>query len=313
MSEPKTFTSVRGMRWKVLGLALAVLVADQWSKFAAVQHLASPAHPMVVRGDGVQSLSDLFAARGLSPEELQAAVAGRLLWRYVRVQGLRADTRLSETSAPAQLLAIADTGLPAPRRLRVMPEDAAGELADVVTRDFGVERNAVDALLNDATFRAAEPALALTEVPATDEVGVLLRRDVEVIAHFMTLVYAENPGAAWGFMRNASPIFRRAFFLCAAALAVLAMIWAVWTGWMGTALGTLALGAVLGGAAGNMIDRALYGVVVDFVLNYVGDFRWPVYNVADIGITLGVGLIVIELLLHRSRDPAPTGAGPDLD
>jgi signal peptidase II len=62
---------------------------------------------------------------------------------------------------------------------------------------------------------------------------------------------------------------------------------------------------VLSGAVGNLIDRNVHTIVVDFILNFVGEHRWPVYNVADIGISVGVVLILIELLLHR-----PTAAGP---
>jgi signal peptidase II len=75
-------------------------------------------------------------------------------------------------------------------------------------------------------------------------------------------------------------------------------------------LTALALAGVLGGAVGNLIDRVRYGAVVDFVFNFIvidGDIKgWPVYNVADIGISCGVVALALELLTQREAPAAPT-------
>ena len=147
----------------------------------------------------------------------------------------------------------------------------------------------------------SEPAAV---VPASAHVA-LLERDVEVVDGFMRSVYAENPGAAWSLLRDAPVRLRTLFFLIMAMLASIAMIWAIWTGWMGTTAGAIALGGVLGGAVGNMIDRGRYTVVVDFIMNYVGEHRWPVWNVADAGISVGVAAILIEMLLGIRHGPQP--------
>ncbi len=65
-----------------------------------------------------------------------------------------------------------------------------------------------------------------------------------------------------------------------------------------TPLSLLALGAIMGGAAGNAVDRILYGWVVDFIDLGAGGWRWPTFNVADIAITAGGVLLVV---LHGSR------------
>jgi signal peptidase II len=56
---------------------------------------------------------------------------------------------------------------------------------------------------------------------------------------------------------------------------------------------------IVGGALGNVIDRAIYGAVIDFILLYWRQWSWPVFNVADMAITFGVGLILIDSLWPR--------------
>lgn len=61
----------------------------------------------------------------------------------------------------------------------------------------------------------------------------------------------------------------------------------------------LALSLVLGGAIGNLIDRTRFGAVVDFLEVYIGSYPWPVFNVADSAISLGVALLALSMLLKR--------------
>ena len=73
----------------------------------------------------------------------------------------------------------------------------------------------------------------------------------------------------------------------------------------------LALALVLGGAAGNLIDRARLGYVVDFVHAYWRRYQWPDFNVADSAITIGVALLVLDIL--RSPGAPPAEAKPGID
>src|SRR5512138_2463038 len=73
----------------------------------------------------------------------------------------------------------------------------------------------------------------------------------------------------------------------------------------------LALALVLGGAAGNLIDRARLGYVVDFLHAYWRRYQWPDFNVADSAITIGVALLVLDIL--RSPDASPAGAQRGID
>ena len=292
--------------WAVLTLATAVLVGDQLSKQWAIDALASPVHPMVVAGDGAADVVALMAGRGVGQDELARSIADRRLWRYVPTGALGPDAVLGDPRTPSQLVTTAAVGLPGPRRWLAPPGPADAAIGPSIAEQWRVAETDVPALLA-TSLRSGRPIIALRDVPSSDERVVMLHRDVPVIAGFTRLVYAENPGAAWGFMRHVEPPLRIGFFLLTSALASIAMVWAILTGWMGTSLSTWAVGAVLGGAVGNLVDRAAHGVVIDFILHSFGEFHWPVYNVADIGITVGVILILVELFVQRSSAPAPAG------
>ncbi len=301
MADNQRSTGRFDMRWAVYALAVAVVLLDQWSKDLVVEHLASPAHPMVLVGDGEVTAAQLLAGRGLVGEPLELLLSRRVVWLYQPAKGLNAAMKLDDPAVPRQLVMTSGCGFPLPRRLRVLAGVGGGDLGALVESECRIERSELPRLFAESTWRAVRPLQSLDDIPTAEQRLVVLERNIELVPSFMKLVYAENPGAAWGFLRDASPVFRHIFFSLVSLFAVIGMVWAIWTGWMGSALGTWALGAVLGGAIGNVIDRSLYQVVVDFILNYVGEYRWPVYNVADIAITVGVSLIVLELLLYGAR------------
>ncbi len=290
-------------------IAILFLVADQWTKQWAVDSLANPVHPMIVAGDGEQTAAELFAARGLEGEELARALERRTVWRLSPAVGLRPDLPLAE--APPQLFVLRGAGLPSPRRLRNGPDAGTDQtLGARIEADWRVPIAEQPALFRADVLRADGVWIdASAKVPASAHLA-LLEREIDVVDGFMRYVYAENPGAAWSLLRDAPVDFRTTFFLLVSGLASLAMIWAIWVGWMGTKAGTLALGGVLGGAVGNLVDRGRFTVVVDFVLNYAGELRWPVWNVADAGITVGMVAILLELILgmRRGGRDAPASA-----
>ena len=120
-----------------------------------------------------------------------------------------------------------------------------------------------------------------------------LGESIPVFAGIFHITYIENPGAAFGLFAN-----QRVIFIVAAALVIAAaclmyrrlMSEKVIVRW-GVAL-------LLGGAAGNLIDRVRIGCVIDFL-----DFRiWPVFNIADIGICIGVALLMYALLFDKEKE-----------
>jgi signal peptidase II len=112
----------------------------------------------------------------------------------------------------------------------------------------------------------------------------------------MTLTY--NKGAAFGFLASIHDDTVRVTLLWSAtAVAVAAVIFMFLYEYGKDKLGQGALALVLGGAAGNMIDRLVIGKVVDFLDFYLGNYHWPAFNVADSAICVGVAI----LLLHKSK------------
>ena len=120
---------------------------------------------------------------------------------------------------------------------------------------------------------------------------------VSVLGSVLELVYVENPGAAWGMGSQLSAPIRRGFFLTVSLLAMLFMGYYYYRTPSTNTLVRVALGLVMGGAVGNFIDRARMGYVVDFIRVDLGFWPinpWPLWNIADAGITIGVILILID-------------------
>ena len=108
-----------------------------------------------------------------------------------------------------------------------------------------------------------------------------------VLGKIMSLTYVTNKGGAFGLFSNYPYFFViLAFILVVAGIAFIPKIWKL------PGLTKVAFGLLVGGTVGNLIDRLRFGSVVDFI-----DFKvWPTFNVADIAICVGVGLLVIQLI-----------------
>ncbi len=114
----------------------------------------------------------------------------------------------------------------------------------------------------------------------------------------LTMVW--NQGVTFGLFRAGTQL--GAVLLAAVAVAVVAVLLA-WLRRAENALVATALGAVAGGAVGNILDRLRYGAVVDFIHAHAGGWSWYVFNVADAAICCGVGLLLVDGLRPR-RLPA---------
>jgi signal peptidase II len=116
---------------------------------------------------------------------------------------------------------------------------------------------------------------------------------VPVIDGFFDLVSARNTGAAFGFLADAPSSWTIPFFIIITVGAMIFLTHLVRRLPADMALLPLLLGGIAGGAVGNAIDRVRFGHVVDFLLVYVGRWHWPAFNVADMGISVGVTLLLI--------------------
>ena len=298
-------------------LALIVLVLDLAAKHWAATTLASPVHPLVLQaGDGA-SVRAALVGRGWSEAAVADAVRSGQVVRYQPVHGLDAAQTLAAGDLALDLIVLTDTGLIAPRRWRAAPQDLGHALADTLATAWRTDAAAVPALLQHAwraSGRIEDPATPL----AQGELYAVRDHSIRVCPGF-SLVYAENPGAAWSFLATSPPIVRFLLFVTISSIASLAMAAMLWRRRMGTPLSTWALAAILGGAVGNLADRVHYRAVVDFIYNFVifdegsfwgrtfgpGVHGWPVWNIADAGITVGVILIALDSLRQPKATPAP--------
>jgi len=124
---------------------------------------------------------------------------------------------------------------------------------------------------------------------------------VHVVHGFANLTLVMNPGLAFGLLGGMPPAWRwLVAALSLAALAVLARV-ALRVLPAGNAVDHAAIGLIFGGAIGNLIDRARFGAVVDFVDLHFRGYHWPAFNVADSAISVGVVLLAFRLLR-----PTPT-------
>lgn len=111
---------------------------------------------------------------------------------------------------------------------------------------------------------------------------------------------AFNTGAAFSFLHNAGEWHRWFFSGFSLVMSIALIVWIVRL--PSTArLQLLALSMILGGAIGNLIDRALYGFVIDFIDVYYKQYHWPVFNIADSAICIGAFLLLVDLCKnHRA-------------
>ena len=122
---------------------------------------------------------------------------------------------------------------------------------------------------------------------------------------FFSLTYVRNTGAAFGLLAELPTALRLPLFVVVTIGAVWALVSYLRQVRLDESWVAAALGGILGGAAGNLVCRLRYGEVVDFLHLHYGGFDWPMFNVADSAITVGVALV----LLHSLRAADRTNAG----
>ena len=139
----------------------------------------------------------------------------------------------------------------------------------------------------------------VTKVMVIDNLAYLQRIPILPI---LDLVHLHNTGAAFSFLANASGWQNWLFTGVAIVVSAVIFWWLVKLPEGGRRVLSLGLALVLGGAIGNLIDRILYGYVVDFILFYYHEWSYPAFNIADTAITCGVALILFDtVVLERKR------------
>ncbi|MBO0751632.1 MAG: signal peptidase II [Bradyrhizobiaceae bacterium] len=126
------------------------------------------------------------------------------------------------------------------------------------------------------------------------------------VAPFVDLVLTWNTGISYGLFRQSGPVAQEMLVVFKLAAVALLMVWLARTR---SRLVGASLGLIVGGAVGNLIDRALHGAVMDFVLLHFTTasftFQWYVFNLADAGIVAGVAALIYESAFLQGAAKVP--------
>ncbi|MBX9767492.1 MAG: signal peptidase II [Bdellovibrionales bacterium] len=127
-----------------------------------------------------------------------------------------------------------------------------------------------------------------------------LHEEIIIINGVFNINYAQNLGAAFGFMSGSSPSVRKIFLFGTAAIAIFVIFRMLKRNSVLQRVENIALSLILGGALGNVLNRMYLGYVVDFLHFHWRDlYHFPSFNIADVAICMGAGL----LLIHQAISP----------
>lgn len=208
---------------------------------------------------------------------------------------------------------LASRGLPGQDQAS-LEEAVKKELADVTVRDFILERvpaegrKTVDKTIREGMYVIPRAGLEQVDPSSPAEPGatyLLAERTVTVVENFWEYSYVENPAGAFSMLLWLDGKLRLAIFLGFGIIAIFALGFMILKPPSENLFLNIALGAVLGGAIGNYGDRVTLTYVVDFIDMYWRDYHWPRYNIADIGITGGVIVLLLFSMFSKSgrKDP----------
>jgi len=126
-----------------------------------------------------------------------------------------------------------------------------------------------------------------------------------VFSDIVVLVHSENPGIAFSMFSESKSSWLTPLLVGGSVVFMILLVWVIVTGRAGGAMAQCGLALILGGAAGNALDRVLHGSVTDFLEVRLWTYIWPAFNVADSAITVGAILVLYELLFAGRQRHAP--------
>ena len=129
-----------------------------------------------------------------------------------------------------------------------------------------------------------------------------LYHTITIIPNLAALTYLRNTGAAFGVLAGERTVYRIGFFLVVSTVALGCIFYLLKLTRYEKKITLVSLSLILGGAVGNMIDRLRLGEVIDFILLHYYDLHWPAFNVADSAISIGVVLLIVQMIRQRSTD-----------
>jgi len=130
-----------------------------------------------------------------------------------------------------------------------------------------------------------------------------LHKTVEIIPGFFNLIHVRNTGGAFGIFGGEKGPVGSVLFVAASLVAVGILVILFLRVKEHEKMLTFSLALLLSGAIGNLLDRLSYGEVIDFLDFYISPYHWPAFNVADSAISIGIGLMALELLIKEQKKP----------
>jgi signal peptidase II len=127
-----------------------------------------------------------------------------------------------------------------------------------------------------------------------------LYRNIKIIPGLFSLTHTENTGAAFSLFADSTGPWKTGLLIGFSGIALIVVSILLWKNHNAHVATGVGLSLIMGGAVGNLWDRIVRGRVVDFLLFYVKRYQWPVFNLADSAIVIGAGLLVLEILFHKS-------------
>jgi signal peptidase II len=157
----------------------------------------------------------------------------------------------------------------------------------------------------DARLKAYGTALGVLALDRLSkwivEANVSALDTVRVIPGLFNIVHSENRGIAFGILNDSTYEWRTTLLILLSAAAVVFVAAMLWNAQRLDRYSLWGLTLILGGAAGNVLDRAVWGRVTDFLDFYVSDYHWHTFNVADSAIVIGSGLLLLDLLRPKKQ------------
>ena len=136
-----------------------------------------------------------------------------------------------------------------------------------------------------------------------------LGESLTVLENYFNITYVRNFGAAFGFLAKSEPTFREIFFLAMPPLALMIILSILRGVPQHDRLQITGLSLIFGGAIGNYIDRLRFRYVIDFLdFHYQSKISWPAFNVADMAIVCGVGILLLHMFLVKEENQPATEA-----
>ena len=116
-----------------------------------------------------------------------------------------------------------------------------------------------------------------------------------LVPGLLSLVHTSNPGVAFGLLADSSTPWLAPMLIAFSVAVIVVLVWLLVSGRAGGRLAQCGLALILGGAAGNVLDRVTRRSVTDFIDFYIGTHHWYTFNIADSAIVVGAGLVILEL------------------